>query len=288
MNPFSNIWQHPRTSAAGVLISVTALTGVLAQQGVSLGHVGSGTVVSLASALATALLGLMARDPGQPELAQPAACTGSCSSASSSTAKLSAWLLIALLVPMPWLQGCSGTRVAQDIVNWAPTLQSAVATVDSTASLLDPANAPAFAAATASFDAASNLLVAQAKAYLADPSAGTLAKLQAQVVAFQQQVNGSLLSVVHISNPDSQQRAITAIQAVATIVNTMLSLVQSISSNTAVAQMASASTIKLASVDSYLDKAESARIVAAHYNEPLEVAVQQVDTGEEMAVRAGF
>ena len=288
MNPFSNIWQHPRTSVAGILISVAAVTGVLAQQGVSLGHVGSGTVVSLASALATALLGLMARDPGQPDLAQPAACTGNCASAASSTGKLSAWLLIALLVPMPWLQGCSGARVAQDIVNWASPLQSAVAVVDSTASLLDPANAPAFAAATASFDAASNLLVAQAKAYLADPSAGTLGKLQAQIVALQQQVNASLLSVAHIGNPDSQQRAMVAIQAVATIVNTMLSLVQSISSNTAVAQMASASTVKLASIDPYMDKESSARIVADHYGEPVFVAREQVDKGEEMAVRAGF
>jgi hypothetical protein len=44
--------------------------------------------------------------------------------------------LIALLLPLP-LMGCSGTSVAQNIVNWTPALQSAVATVDSTATLLD-------------------------------------------------------------------------------------------------------------------------------------------------------
>ena len=58
-----NIWNHPKTSAAGLLIAVASVAGVLSQQGVSLGKVGTGTVVSLASALATALLGLMAKDP---------------------------------------------------------------------------------------------------------------------------------------------------------------------------------------------------------------------------------
>jgi len=35
---------------------------VLQQQGIALGHVGTGTGISLASALATALLGLLAKD----------------------------------------------------------------------------------------------------------------------------------------------------------------------------------------------------------------------------------
>ncbi len=63
MNFISNIWNHPKTSAAGLLIAVASIAGVLSQQGVSLGKVGTGTVVSLASALATALLGLLAKDP---------------------------------------------------------------------------------------------------------------------------------------------------------------------------------------------------------------------------------
>ncbi len=54
--------EHPRTSAAGLLLAVSTVVGVLQQQGVSLGHVGTGSVLSLASALATALLGLLAKD----------------------------------------------------------------------------------------------------------------------------------------------------------------------------------------------------------------------------------
>ena len=136
---FKNIWNHPKTSAAGLLIAVASVAGVLSQQGVSLGKVGTGTVVSLASALATALLGLMAKDPE----------TGSeGASEQVSTAKLGAWMLIALLIPLPWMQGCTAAGVAENIVNWTPSLQSAVATVDSTAALLTPADAPIFTAAT--------------------------------------------------------------------------------------------------------------------------------------------
>ncbi|WP_058187245.1 hypothetical protein [Terracidiphilus gabretensis] len=66
MNPLiTNIWNHPRTSAAGLLIAVVSIGGVLSQQGVTLGHAGTGTVVTLATAIASALLGLLARDPNQ-------------------------------------------------------------------------------------------------------------------------------------------------------------------------------------------------------------------------------
>lgn len=63
MNSLANIWQHPRTSLAGLLIAALTITGVLSQQGITLGHAGTGTVVSLVAALATAFLGLLSRDP---------------------------------------------------------------------------------------------------------------------------------------------------------------------------------------------------------------------------------
>jgi hypothetical protein len=63
MNPFSNAWKHPRSSTAGLLIAVVTIMGVLSQQGITLGKAGTGTVVSLVTAMASALLGLLARDP---------------------------------------------------------------------------------------------------------------------------------------------------------------------------------------------------------------------------------
>ena len=290
MNPISNIWNHPRTSAAGLLIGVATVAGVLAQQGVTLGSAGGGTVVSLAGAVATALLGLLARDPGGVTSQAAGGCGGNCSgcSGSGTTAKLGAWMLIALLLPLPWLEGCTGIGVAQDIVNWTPSLQSAVATVDSTAALLAPADAPVFAAATAGFDVASGLLVTQAKAYLANPTAGALAQLQTQIVTLQQQVNAALLTAAHISNAASQTHALAAVQGVATIVSAILALVQSVSSKAQVAQMAGQSTIKLAAVRAYLDGAGSARIVATHYDEPVSVARGQMAQAELAEMQAGF
>ncbi len=287
MNPISNIWKHPKTSAAGLLIAAVTIASVLSQQGITLGTAGSGTVITLVSALATALLGLLAQDPSYSTVILSER-SESKDLRSGSTAKLGAWALIALLLPAPFLSGCSGIAVAQDIVSWTPALESAVATVDSTASLLAPADAPVFAAATAGFDAASNLLVAQAKAYLANPTATVLAQLQTQVVTFQQQVNAALLSAAKITNPNSQQHVLNSINAVGTIVSAMLALVSSISSKAAVARMASQSVIKLAAVEPFRDESNAAAIVARHYGEPLELARAQVRQAELSAAQAGF
>lgn len=276
MNPISNVWNHPKTSAAGLLIAVVTIASILAQQGVTLGAAGNGTVVTLASAIATALLGLLAKDPG----GQP--------SSTGSTAKLGAWALISLLLPLPLVGGCSGVTVAQDIVNWTPTLQSAVLTVDSTAALLAPQDAPIFAAATVGFDAASNLLVAQAKAYLANPTASALAQMQTQVVTFQQQVNVALLQAAKIMDSASEQHALASIQAVATIVSAILALVQTVSSKAQVVQMAAQSTIKMAAVRPLLDGSTAAAIVAGHYAESAEVARVQIERAEYAEMSAGF
>lgn len=279
MNPISNIWNHPKTSAAGLLIAIVTVAGVLSQQGVTLGAAGTGTVVTLVSAIATALLGLLARDPGDP---------GRRGSSGKLGGRLSAWLLVVLLLHALFVSGCNSTAVAQDIVNWTPALESAVATVDSTAALLAPADAPIFSAATTGFDTASNLLVNQAKAYLGNPSATTLAQLQAQVTTFAQQVNAALLQAAKIINPASQQHALAAIQAVATIVTAILALVQSISSKAAVARMAAASTVKLAAVAPYLDRTRAASLVASHYGEPMAQAQLQVELAAKTESAAGF
>jgi CheY-like chemotaxis protein len=276
MNPISNIWNHPKTSTAGVLIAVATIASVLSQQGISLGTVGSGTVVALVSGLATALLGLLARDPE------------TMSASTGSTAKLGAWALIALLLQIPFVSGCTEITVAQDIVNWTPALQSAVATVNSTAALLAPADAPIFITATAGFDAASNVLAAQAKAYLANPSASVLAQLQSAVVAFQQQVNASLLEAAKITNPNSQQQVLNSINAVATVVSAILALVASVSSKDQVAQMAAQSTIKLATVRPYLDEDKAVAMVAAHYGAPVDLARAHLAQAELSTAQAGF
>ena len=154
--------------------------------------------------------------------------------------------------------------------------------------MLDPAAAPIFNAATVGFDAASNTLVAQAKAYLANPSASALQLLQAQVVTFQQQVNSALLQAARVVDPNSQTHALAAIQAVATIMSTILALVASISSKAAVANMSAQTGIKLSMVRPYLNNTRAAELVAAHYNEPLTVARMRVAQVEQAEINAGF
>jgi hypothetical protein len=233
-------------------------------------------VVSLVSALATALLGLLAKDPDRGPI-------------SSNSTKLGALMLCAVLVSgsIP-LTGCSAKTVAQDIVNWTPALQTAVAVVDSTASLLAPADAPVFMAATVTFDAATNLLVAQCKAYLANPSASLLAQLQSQIVTFQQQVNAALLQSARIVNPNSQTHALAAVNGVATIVNAIFALIESVSSKASAAQMAARATIKLSQVQPYLDRNQEAQLVAQHYSEPVFLARIQIAQAQSAAIHTGF
>lgn len=279
MNLIANVWEHPKTSTAGLLIALVTVAGVLAQQGITLGTAGKGSVVTLLGALASALLGLLAKDP-------EAGTEGPREQGTKAT--LGVWALIALLLPLPFIGGCSSDSVAQDIVNWTPALESAVATVDSTAAVLEPADAPVFTAATGGFDAASNLLITQAKAYLANPSSGTLAQMQAQIVVLQQQVNSAVLQAARILNPASQQHALASIQAVATVVNAILGLIQSVSSKTAVAQMAVGATVKISAVRPYLDGTRAAEVVAGHYGEPVSLARSQMGQVELAEIRAGF
>ena len=273
-----NVWEHPRTSAAGLLIAIVTMAGVLSQQGITFGSAGTGTVVSLVGALAAALLGLLAKDPNVPNGKQ----------GSGLQSKLGVWALIALLMPLPFMSGCSGATIAQNIVDWTPALRSAVASVDSAGAVLSPGDAPVFASATSGFDAAAELLIKQAKAYLANPSAGTLAQMQVQVVVLQQQVNTAMLRAARIVNPESQQHALAAIQAVGTVVTVMLAMVQSVSSKSAVAQMASAATVKMSDVLPLVHERQAAEVVAIHYGHPVAWAEIQVARVERVEIGAGF
>ena len=51
-----------KTTVTGFLSTTLIVSGVLAQQGVSFGTIGKGSGVALIGAMATALLGLLAKD----------------------------------------------------------------------------------------------------------------------------------------------------------------------------------------------------------------------------------
>jgi hypothetical protein len=101
-------------------------------------------------------------------------------------------------------------------------------------------------------------------------------------------VNTALLQAARIVNSASQQHAMATIQEVGTVVSAILALVQSVSSKSAVEQMAAHSTIKIAEVQSYLNETLAVRIVAGHYGEPVPVARMQVAQVEQSEALAGF
>ncbi len=68
---FKNAWQHPRTTIAGLLVGIGIVTPVLMAHGITLGHIGTGTVLDLIAALAVALLGALSKDA--PDVSKPVA-----------------------------------------------------------------------------------------------------------------------------------------------------------------------------------------------------------------------
>lgn len=58
-----NITAHPKTTAAGICSAALVVIPVLMAHGVTLGHAGTGTLVQLLGALATAILGAVSKDP---------------------------------------------------------------------------------------------------------------------------------------------------------------------------------------------------------------------------------
>ena len=112
--------------------------------------------------------------------------------------------------------------------------------------------------------------------------------MQTAIVTLQQQVNASLLQAVKIANPNSQEHALNAINAVGTVVSAMLALLQSVSNKAALARMAAKSPIKTAMVEQYLNKSQAAKMVALHYNESPRQASLQVEQVEAAEIEAGL
>jgi hypothetical protein len=158
-----------------------------------------------------------------------------------------------LLLVMSMMIGCSKISVAQEIVNWTPTVEQTVASLIAGASFLDPAAAPIFALAQDGIKELSDFLVAAAKSYLANPGTTTLQALQNAVAAMLSKVDAGLLTAARIVNPQSQKLALTLLNGIAAAVNAIIALVESISSKAAIRRMGLTQRVKLAQVSSLLD-----------------------------------
>lgn len=141
---FSNIWQHPKTTILGILTALGTIIPVLSAQGVTLGHIGTGSGLALVSSLAAAIGLAVSKDPGSITI--PASSSG-------STQKLGCWALIALLLASSAVivpaAGCNGPLTKAQLEAWA-------ADVDSGVKALLPALSPQASSYLAAFDAAVN------------------------------------------------------------------------------------------------------------------------------------
>ena len=200
--------------------------------------------------------------------------------------KLGAWALIAVLMLgiVPTV-GCSAQSVAQRIVNWTPVIDSGVATLGTLAAQLAPQDAILIQAGVTAITTGQDLLDKQAKAYLANPTAGVLAQLQAQAVTFQQDVNRTVLEASLITNTAMQQKILAAIQMVATGATAVLALLQTIKGNTLTIQ---AGTVTTSQVLPYFDEQRSVDLVAQHEGVPAFVAALQVHQTERSLQAAGL
>lgn len=185
-------------------------------------------------------------------------------------------LLISSLIASAPIMGCTQQQkvtVAQEIVNWTPALTSAVDTTGGMVEILDPAVAPIVAGAVTAFNVLAPQFTAAAQNYLANPSQTNIQVLQGLITQMQNSVNGSLatLNAVHVTNPASQQKAITAVNGIGTIVNSLLALIQSVSTKQQVAVMSQHVTVHLAQVAPVLDRnamQHQADMVTADLNMP--------------------
>jgi hypothetical protein len=260
---WKNIWEHPKTSVAGVLLAIVTIVPIL--QGIDWSHLNPNSVIGLCGSVAVALLGLLGSDS-----------KSSVDSGANGTQKVGCFALIVLLLVGTMTTGCNAQSVAQDIVNWTPTVESTATTVGTVVAGLDPANALLIAAAVTGFNAAAQLLSNQAQTYLNNPNATALQQLQAQALSFQQNVNAALLQALKISNPGSQQKVIAAIQGLATALTAVLGLISTIKGNTlapstVVAPITTAQVLPLMNRDAMVSE------VATHYDISRSEAAERID-----------
>jgi hypothetical protein len=191
-------------------------------------------------------------------------------------------------VPMTGCTQAQKTNVAQEIVNWVPTLVSAADTVNGLVQAADPATVAILGPITLGINTLAPQVMTAAKNYLANPMQTTLQELQALTTQIQQNTNAALLAAAGIKDPASQAAAIKNINLLASAAQALLALVQSISTPAQAKAMAAHVTVTLAQVRPYLD---DARMQAAAERVGRDLELRQAPTvGQFYAyeARAGF
>lgn len=254
---FTNIWNHPKTSAAGLLIAIVTAAGVLSQQGISLGHAGTGTVIGLVGALATAFLGLLSEDPGSA-LKSSIQATTPAQAPSDRTKQVLGLVLVASLLGATTMTGCTASQVntvVQEISSYLPTvvalvndglaIATAVGSTGSTSTAVDSSVATALKTASADLQNLEPLLAT----YLSKSSSSAdkttaWTNIQALVDTAVTDTD-NLLTLAAVKNANSSAEAVTIIASINAAVHVLDGYVSSAQSTNQVQAKMAKRTVKL-------------------------------------------
>lgn len=273
---FSNIWQHPKTTVVGVLTCIVGVAAVLSQQGVTLGHAGSGTVVGLIASVAVALLGMFSKDPGQGK--QPAD--------SSSTQKLGAFALIAILLAGSCgMTGCTGAQVNTVITDINAYLPTALALLQDALTIyaavgVTPGQTDPVAQGLATAEADMKALQGPIADYLAASSSATKASTWTNIKAVVDTLTkdaDQLMQIAALKNAQSQKQALIALTAFDAAVHVIDGYVSSTLTPAQVQARASARTMKFMTLNR-MWSAKDKQMIAKAYGEPYPVLMRQAQT----------
>jgi hypothetical protein len=171
-------------------------------------------------------------------------------------AKTSALAVLSSCLIMLPILGCSPTNVDATLAKIQanlPVAENVLNTLSPIIETLDPSSAAVIKPLVAQIDADIPLVSQAITAYLANPSADQLAKIQTSINAIVSNGSASLLAATHISDPASQQKAVAAFSLLQTSLVIVDGLIQNIESPSVVKANAETRTVKLATLDPYLD-----------------------------------
>jgi len=167
--------------------------------------------------------------------------------------KVGALALCSLLV-MGTVTGCTSQDAQKAVASvnaTLPAVEAAVAIAAQVASALDPSMAALITGANTGIQASLQLLQQECNAYLASPNSGEFAKIISVVDDMVNNGDQLLLQVAHISNSDSQQKALAAISGLDALLHIIDGYLNQAQPASAVKARMAKRTVKLKAVQAY-------------------------------------
>jgi hypothetical protein len=267
MDILNNIWQHPKTTVVGLLIAVATVTGVLSQQGITLGTAGTGTVVALVGALAAAFLGLFSRDPEKKDENEK----------STSTGFLGVIAICMIMLSGAMTTGCTATQVDDVVAKINAYLPTVIALVNEAITVYDAVGTSSSDTDTVAsnqvLDVVKDDLVSLQKPladYLAATSKQSKQTAWLNVMALIDTAAtdaDKLLAIAAVKNSDTQSRGVVVIAAIDAAVHILDGYVAATQTTQQVQATAAKRSIKLRQIARYWSPQDKHE-VASHFGMP--------------------